>query len=82
MGEELGGRELIGGAVVTGGGRIIPRRPIPAGKQYAEVEGDWSWRYELSPTVERYSEMPAVEAFRGHEMDAKVVSWNVGEVRG
>ena len=66
-GEMMGRREMGGDGVRRG--------------QYAEAEGDWEVRYELSPTVERYSERPAVEVFRGHEMDAKGASWTVDDSR-
>jgi hypothetical protein len=64
----MGRQEMMGGDGVRRG-------------QYAEAEGDWEVRYELSPTVERYSEMPAVEVFRGHEMEAKGASWTVDDSR-
>lgn len=88
--------DMMGGAAVTGGGRVIPRRPVPRrgesaemdgrgmmGRrgEYAEAEGNWEIRYELSPTMENYSEMPAMEPFRGHEMDAKGPSWPAGDMR-
>jgi hypothetical protein len=57
-GSELQGREVYTGEMSEG------MRP------YAEVPGSHNhWRHELS--IERYSEMPSVEVFRGHELDAK-----------
>jgi hypothetical protein len=76
---------MMGRQDMMGRGEMMGRREMggDGGRrgQYAEAEGDWEVRYELSPTVERYSEMPAVEVFRGHEMDAKGASWTVDDSR-